>query len=523
MPVAATTSTIRSVNDAPITVVSASEIKKSVIAPITLPAWTRSTVHPTGLPATSSRRRIRSAASPPDRRRAMSTARAWTGAMTRSANDSSYSLVSSVGALLRACTRATDRSTPDTACPEAVVPTAAETSTTARMTRAPPRIRRMVTSHLDLDDAGHPEDAHREDDRGADEHQDAQRTREEHDHVVVVGEQQVEQERRRETAQDHRGQLALRGEGGDLAADVLALAHGGGDRVEQLGQVSTDLPLDVDRHHDPVEVLALEPVGDALERRLERQTEAGLDEDLAELAGDRLGALADDGVDGLGQRETRGERARHQLQGLGEGGLELLLAPLAPEPEVPPGTEGADQHEDDADDQAAAADEQTQDRDADEEGGVEQQPLGRAPGTARTLEPLGDPHLEAAVALEDRAGGGLGRLQGGLLRARRRGHGHGTGGGCAPPGPVGVLLDPLLGRERALVRHRHQQQDQQAHQERRQPGVHHPVAAARRERGHRGDECGHRSPSVAKSIGSTWTLECSILSRNFGRRPVERR
>ena len=53
--------------------------------------------------------------------------------MTRSANDSSYSLVSSVGALLSACTRATERSTPDTACPEAVVPTAAETRTTARI------------------------------------------------------------------------------------------------------------------------------------------------------------------------------------------------------------------------------------------------------------------------------------------------------------------------------------------------------------------------------------------------------
>src|SRR3954451_1724395 len=304
MAVAATTRTMRSVNDAPITVVRASEIRKRAIAPITLPACTRSTVQPTGLPATSRRRRMRSAASPPDSRRAIRTARAWNGAMTRSANDSSYSLVSSVGALLRACTRATERSTPDTAWPSAVVPTAADTRTTARITSAPPRIRRMVTSHLDLDDAGHPEDAHGEDDRGADEHQDAQRTREQHDHVVVVRQQQVEQERRRETAEHHRGELALRGESRDLTPDVLALAHGGRDRVQQLGQVSTDLPLDVDGHHDPVEVLALEPVGHALERSLQRQTEAGLDEDLAELAGDRLGALADDGVDGLGQREA---------------------------------------------------------------------------------------------------------------------------------------------------------------------------------------------------------------------------
>src|SRR6185369_7872643 len=119
------------------------------------------------------------------------------------------------------------------------------------------------------------------------------------------------------------------------------------------------------------EVLALEPVGHALERGLQRQTEAGLDKDLAELAGDRLGALADDGVDGLGQREAGRQRAGHQLQGLGERGLELLLATLALEAEVPPGSERADQHEDDADDEAAASDQQTQDRDADEEGGVE--------------------------------------------------------------------------------------------------------------------------------------------------------
>ena len=102
-------------NEEPITAVTANEIRNSAIAPITLPACTRSTVQPGGLPATSRRRRIRSAASLPESRRASCRALAWNGAITRSAKDSSYSLVSSVGALPSACTSATERSTPETA------------------------------------------------------------------------------------------------------------------------------------------------------------------------------------------------------------------------------------------------------------------------------------------------------------------------------------------------------------------------------------------------------------------------
>src|SRR6201986_1152804 len=152
----------------PTTVVNASEIMNRVIAPITLPAWTRSTVHPTGLPAMVSLPLIRSGASAPESRFATRDARCWNGAMIRSENDSSYSLVSSVGAPVRACTRATERSTPETAWPLADVDAAAETRNSARTTIAPPRISRMVMSHLDLDDAGHPEDADGEDRRATD-------------------------------------------------------------------------------------------------------------------------------------------------------------------------------------------------------------------------------------------------------------------------------------------------------------------------------------------------------------------
>src|SRR4051794_14329114 len=142
---------------------------------------------------------MRSAASLPESLRATLRARAWNGAMIRSANDSSYSLVSSLGALVSAWTRATERSTPETVCPEAVVPMAAETSRSASTTRAAPRIKKIVMSHLDLDDARHPEDADREDHHATDEHRDAHGSGEQHDHVVVVGEKQVAHEGRRQT------------------------------------------------------------------------------------------------------------------------------------------------------------------------------------------------------------------------------------------------------------------------------------------------------------------------------------
>ena len=43
-----------------------------------------------------------------------------------------------------------------------------------------------------------------------------------------------------------------------------------GDGEQQLGQVAADLALDADRHHDPLEVAALHPLGDALQGVLER-------------------------------------------------------------------------------------------------------------------------------------------------------------------------------------------------------------------------------------------------------------
>ena len=109
-----------------------------------------------------------------------------------------------------------------------------------------------------------------------------------------------------------------------MAAQVLALTQGGRHGEQQLGQVAADLALDPDRHHDPPEVAALHPLGDALQGVLDGHAEPALDHDPPELAGDRLGALADDRVDGLREGEAGREAAGHQLQGVGQARPEGL-------------------------------------------------------------------------------------------------------------------------------------------------------------------------------------------------------
>ena len=94
---------------------------------------------------------------------------------------------------------------------------------------------------------------------------------------VHSGSQVLRVDDRRITAASPKGssprkpgrQPAFGGEGADLPAHPLALGDGVGHRVEQLGQVASDLTLDADRQHDPREVGALHPVGHVVERILD--------------------------------------------------------------------------------------------------------------------------------------------------------------------------------------------------------------------------------------------------------------
>jgi hypothetical protein len=118
-----------------------------------------------------------------------------------------------------------------------------------------------------------------------------------------------------------------------------------GHRLEQLGQVAADPALDVDGHHDPGEVLAVEALGHACQGGLEADAEARLDQHAAELRRDRLRALVDDGVDGLGEGQARRQGARHQLQGVGQAAAEGLAPPAESDAEPHPRQHGTDEQE----------------------------------------------------------------------------------------------------------------------------------------------------------------------------------
>ena len=275
---------------------------------------------------------MRSLLSAPDSRRPRPAKRFCSGISTRSPNDLSRSALSSVGAVVMASISSIDRATPVLGAAlraaEAARPRAVNTS---RM----PMMKSMVmaqTSTLMIRDIQNAPTA-----RITTEPPSMSQPSgllEERRDVLVPREEQVDEEQRRQAAEHERGQLALRGEGGDLTAHVLPLADGARHGLEQLGQVATDATLDVDGHHDPGEVLAVEPLGHALERGLEAHAEARLHQHPAELRRDRLAALVDDRVDGLRQGQTSGQRPGHQLERVGQARAELLAAsaPLEAEP-----------------------------------------------------------------------------------------------------------------------------------------------------------------------------------------------
>ena len=67
-------------------------------------------------------------------------------------------------------------------------------------------------------------------------------------------------------------------------------------------------------------------IGSVVERRLERTAEAGLDHDPAELAAHRVFDLLRHGLDALHQRVAGAERAREQLERVGQLADERGLA-----------------------------------------------------------------------------------------------------------------------------------------------------------------------------------------------------
>ena len=127
-------------------------------------------------------------------------------------------------------------------------------------------------------------------------------------------------------ADDVARQALLRGEGPDLALDPDAFADRVGDRVEDLGEVAADLVLDADGGGHQLEVVGPHAADHVLERLVERKAEVDLADDPAELGRDRRTRLANDELDRLQER-------RAGAQGVGDEGdrvRELLVERAEP-------------------------------------------------------------------------------------------------------------------------------------------------------------------------------------------------
>src|SRR5581483_1782452 len=329
--------------------------------------------------------------------------------------------------------------------------------------------------------------------------------------VVDVGRRRGEHEQpepHRQQAHDDAGNAAFGGEGLDLAPQPAALHHRLGHRLEELGQVPADLPLDADGQHRPVEVAALHADGDVAEGVLQRPAEPGLGQHPAQLPGHRLRGLLDHGLQALQERVAGPQRSRQQVQRVGQLGLEGLQAPAAQRPHDEDGEGGGQRGEHHSDGQCRRRGEghDAQQRNA---GGVEEQRLGRPQRQVGLLQEPLDLHQEVAALRhlggqpdrplheaafdERRAGGVVAVVVGG---------GRLSGIGAEP------LLQPvLLPAEDGRQRHAEQRRGR------------------RRQQHEDGD---HRAPTMRRAKGSWAKISgrsriplSASRSPNFGRMPVD--
>src|SRR4051812_16669344 len=352
---------------------------------------TRSESHPSGLPARSSRRRMRTIRSSGVNLRPIEVNHSVSGSSTRSLKGRSRSRSRrSRRGRWSASTAASERATPLFGVVSANTPVAAIASTIARNTRTSPPASSPFTSHLDLDHASEPEGADAEQDQRRHEHHDPEQRRPQRPQVGRVRQREVDEEDHREAPEDPPREPALGREHLDLAAQPLALAQRVGDGHEELGEVAADVPLDADGHDHPREVLAGQPAPDAFQGVLDRHPEPALDQRPVELHRHRRLALADDGVQRLRQRVPGLQAAREHLEGVGELGEERALAPALPDGEEDPGRDEADDQSDDGGEQRAAAQGQERQPEPDGRAEVNEQPLRRPDRQCGSLEPAVD-------------------------------------------------------------------------------------------------------------------------------------
>src|SRR5437867_99348 len=215
-------------------------------------------------------------------------------------------------------------------------------------------------SNIDFHDPCHHEDPQPHERATRDEQDPPDRGAEEQADVVRVHHQQVQEEQERKGAQDGDGEPPLGRQHLHLAHDVGALPDRGGHDVQDLRQVAAHLPLDVDRHDRPPQVLALDAVRHGHHGIVDAATQPDLRYDPLELGGRGVADLLRHLVQGLEEAVAGPHRARQDRQHVAQLLAHGLLA-LAPGPQQPAvrdqrGERRKEQHEDDVGQQDRAED-----------------------------------------------------------------------------------------------------------------------------------------------------------------------
>ncbi len=162
--------------------------------------------------------------------------------------------------------------------------------------------------------------------RGAAQHDQPGLRREQQHDVVLVHHEHVERDPERHERQHPRGEPALRRQHADLAAHRRAFAQRVGHVVQDLGQVASDLALDVHGEDRPLEVGAPHAFGQRTQGVLGAPAEPDLGDDPLELGGGGLCDLLGGRVERLQEAVTGSQRAGHDRQDVGELFAELLRA-----------------------------------------------------------------------------------------------------------------------------------------------------------------------------------------------------
>ena len=146
--------------------------------------------------------------------------------------------------------------------------------------------------------------------------------------------------------EEHSGrEPPLRAERLDLAAKAGTGSDGRRHRVEDFHQVTADLGVDLDRLHDPAEILAADPARHGVQRFGQRPSELHLVHDAAQLVAHRRVDFSPHRVERLHDPVARSQAAGELLEQIGQLSLERGSALRGSDSEKQPEDEGCERRE----------------------------------------------------------------------------------------------------------------------------------------------------------------------------------